>query len=252
MRGWHYESWRHSLAARRIPTQYYATKWSVQRLEPGTVYPVSPADVRSVVFRKRADDARGIRAVRFMRPRTEEHRNAWAQYVRGKRELRVFAQPKEEVTEETHNMVMYAAVPHEVGHHVALYKRQITDPDLRVAEARATAYASGFDVEDKDVKGFVRRELGSSPVGSETFEDGVKKELHPFKSAAQRWVVYSKAAGHPEKISSDPLGRAVQEGAAIVGRVVTQENVVPMVKKSWWREPSRDKMIDVLFGEERA
>jgi hypothetical protein len=149
-------------------------------------------------------------------------------------------------------MVMHAALPHEKGHHVALNRRNITDPDLRVAEARATAYASGFDVEDSDVKGFVQKELGAGPVGSETFEEGVRKELHPFKTAGERWVVYTKAAGHPEHISRDPVERWMQEGAAITGRVVTFENVVPIVQKDWEDRPARQKFIDILFGEENV
>lgn len=131
---------------------------TAEKIEPDQVYPISPLDVKEVL-RDVGKDSKGIKRVAFVKPKTREQAGAWAQYVRGKREVRVFAQPKVEVgpyAKDVRRMVKNDVLRHEIGHHVALSKRRITDRDLRVAEARADAYSKGFDVEDRGVKRFVR------------------------------------------------------------------------------------------------
>jgi lipocalin len=134
-------------------------KVTAEKLPKGMVYPVSPGEVKDIV-KSAGDDVKGLKKIAFIKPRDREQEGAWAQLVRGKRELRVFAQPKSEVgphAKHVNSMMKNGIVQHEIGHHVALNKRKITDKSLNVAEARADAYAAGFDVEDKDVKRFVKR-----------------------------------------------------------------------------------------------
>jgi hypothetical protein len=76
--------------------------------------------------------------------------------MRGKREVRVFSQPKREITKRVHLHVKNNVLKHEVGHHISLYRKKITDDDLRVAEARADAHVAGFAVDDADIHMFKR------------------------------------------------------------------------------------------------
>ena len=164
MKGWRYDSYRHALAARGIRSSYMKMKMekmqiipvTAERVEGNRMYPVSPKDVKEFVQKEHPDDVKGLRAVRFVNPKNEVQRDAYAQYVRGKREIRIFSQPKDEVTKPVHLHVKNNVLKHETGHHIALTRRRITDKDLRVAEARADAHAAGFDVEDKEVKLFMR------------------------------------------------------------------------------------------------
>jgi hypothetical protein len=171
-RGWFKESYRHSLAARGVSTRAYFSRKQerfrgyhtvkvaripirVERPHAGTQYPIAPRDAEAALRRNGAA-VKGLSAVTFANPRTDAQRDAWAQYVRRNREIKVFAQPKCEVTPESHELVKGKVFDHETGHHEALYRRKITDGDVRVAEARADAYAAGGDVADEQ---FVKKFL---------------------------------------------------------------------------------------------
>jgi len=101
-----------------------------------------------------------LKAIKFVEPKEKMQEDAWGQYVRSKREIRVFSQPQEEVTPKVHMMMKEHVLPHELGHHVALTRRNITDKDLSMAEARADAFAAGLDPEDRDVEFFMRKQEG--------------------------------------------------------------------------------------------
>ncbi len=159
-RGWYNDSFRHSLAAKGVRTY---TKRKVrktipiiaERHEKGRVYPITKKDAKSFLARQDRDNLKGLKAIRFTQPRNKTQEGAWAQYLRGKREILVFAQPKHEVTHFSSKAIKKDVLDHELGHHVALYRRKKTDADIEMAEARADAFAAGFDVEDKDVKNFM-------------------------------------------------------------------------------------------------
>lgn len=177
-RGWYGDSYRHSLSARGIATRrkrkaYYRNKFSKQEVrqsmtninkvqiisekhQPGKIYPMTKEDVKEVLKRQNPDDLKGLKAIRFEEPRNIHQKNAWAQMKRGKKEIAIFAQPEEEITPQVHMMMKNNVLPHEIGHHVALNRRNITDQDLAVAEARADAFAQGFDVEDEAVGRFIK------------------------------------------------------------------------------------------------
>jgi hypothetical protein len=128
-----------------------------EKADKGRIYPVSPDDVEDFLHDERPSDVMGLTAVRFVNPRNDVQRDAYAQYARGKREIRIFSQPKKEITLPVHLHVKNNVLKHENGHHLSLYRRRITDKDLRVAEARADAHAAGYDVSDMNkVKIFVR------------------------------------------------------------------------------------------------
>jgi hypothetical protein len=147
-----------------VRSSYYSKKQAKQRIieitsekhENGKAYPITEQDARKILEQQNPDDIKGIKAVRFEEAKNVHQKGAWAQYKRGKREIAIFSQPQEEITPQVHMMMKEEVVPHEIGHHVALTRRNITDPDLEVAEARADAYAAGLDVEDRDVQNFVK------------------------------------------------------------------------------------------------
>jgi hypothetical protein len=183
MKGWFYESQRHSLAARGYSTfskknvdlnyiKYYSNverrypgKQAViegipikaDKLEEGRLYPLTPEDVKKVLGRMSSDDLKGIKEIEFVNPKGEQ-KDAWGQYVRSKKKVLIFSQPAvdgkldgcDPDTVKKH--IELYVLPHEVGHHIALNQRHITDKDIRVAEARADANVAGLDVQDKAVK----------------------------------------------------------------------------------------------------
>jgi hypothetical protein len=131
-----------------------------KKLEDGYIYPITAEEVKQAIDRQ-GDSAKGITSIRFVMPTSDDQRDAFAQYVRGKREIRIFAQKRTDKSlppdrEKVKQMFTSYVIPHEVGHHRAIYKAKITDGDLRVAEARADAHAAGMSVSDRDVHMLVR------------------------------------------------------------------------------------------------
>jgi hypothetical protein len=167
--GWRYESHRHKLAAQGISTKRYkpgrfatvrGTQIIVKPHPAGEAYPVTPEDVKRKLEELPAEDTKGLKAVEFVKPNEGEQRNAWAQQIRSKRKMLIFSQKVrgnkiggEDAVKVRQHMLGYV-IPHEVGHFVALNKRNITDRRLATAEARADAYAARMDVEDSDIRRF--------------------------------------------------------------------------------------------------
>ncbi|MBR9700412.1 hypothetical protein GOV11_00935 [Candidatus Woesearchaeota archaeon] len=131
-------------------------KIKADKHESGKIYPITKEDARSFIKAQDPDNLKGLKGIEFSEPNNVHQKGAWAQYLRGKRTIKVFAQPKAEVNGGVRRMMKEKVLPHELGHHVALYRKNITDPDLNVAEARADAFASGFSVDDKDIGVFVK------------------------------------------------------------------------------------------------
>lgn len=133
-----------------------------KRLESGYVYPITPHDAKKVL-EKQGEHTKGIKAVKFVMPKDAMQKDAYAQYVRSKREILIFAQKKKgdkisgEEAGRLRELIKSYVVPHEVGHHVSLYRMKKTDTNLNVAEARADAHAAGMGVMDRDVEMFVKR-----------------------------------------------------------------------------------------------
>ena len=166
--GWRFESYRHMLARHGIKTNMSrpgrvgsvrGIPMFMQKVEEGYVYPASPGDVRAVIERFKPEDTKGLKKVEFVQPRDASEKDAWARYVRSKRTVKIFSQkvsPSGKVSKEDPNRVrdhmLSYVIPHEIGHHVALEVRGITDKKLSMAEARADAVTVGMDVEDKNVK----------------------------------------------------------------------------------------------------
>lgn len=170
--GWRYMSHEHRLARMGIRTKsyrpgvqgsVYGAKILVERHPEGEVYPVTPDEVKRRVAQLPEEDVRGLKSIEFVKPNEGEQRDAWAQLIRSKKKLLIFSQKVskdgkkisgDDPRRVREHMLTYV-IPHEVGHHVALNKRDITDKHLYTAEARADAYAAGMDVEDRDgVKAF--------------------------------------------------------------------------------------------------
>lgn len=128
---WFNQSYRHYLAANGIKT-------SVSRPRRGRVYPLSLRDVSYVLSRYPAE-SRGLKEVSFKPPKDYQQANAYSQYVRGNREIRIFPVARQEYTPNLRQYLMKKVLPHELGHHVALYQKRITDSSVENAEARADA-----------------------------------------------------------------------------------------------------------------
>ena len=169
-RGWWNESHRHYLAARGVSTALFVSRRRagfagkvqgvpiyVKKLQKGRIYPVTTRDVTGVLSKMPHDDLKGLARVEFANPKDVNQEDAWAQYIRSKRKLIVFSQPFDGETidgkrpEDVRRQVKEYVLPHEVGHHKALYHSKITDPDLGMAEARADANVVGMSVTDSDV-----------------------------------------------------------------------------------------------------
>jgi hypothetical protein len=125
-----------------------------EKPQPGTAYPISPKDAQKALMRMPEQNVKGIKGVEFCNPQGPQS-GAWAQYTRGSKKIKIFAQPVAEIEGRgpvvVHKHMMEYVLPHEVGHHRALRGGK-TDKSLDVAEARADANVVGMDPFDKDVK----------------------------------------------------------------------------------------------------
>ena len=185
-----------------------------EKHEEGRAYPVSKEEVKKVIDRQ-GENAKGITAVRLQDPTTAEEMEAWARYKRGKRELVIFSQPIQEMNGDVNNMMCNEVIPHEVGHHVALYKRKITDKNIEVAEARADAHAAGFDVEDRDIHKF-RQDINHTHEHTHQrafVEEGGKKKAYNYTPAY--------VAGDLPLIAADGIGTAGAATVALIPLAVT-------------------------------
>jgi len=168
--GWYGEQHRHKLAAYGISTS--RRRSGTQRMigsipiiarpvPKGQAYPLSPEEVKRRLSQLPKEDLRGIKGVEFSPPKNKFQEDSWAQYKRGDRKLMIFSQPvgkdgslSGKDPEKVREHMKQYVIPHEVGHHKALYQAGITDKRLSLAEARADGYAFGMDVTDEDVKVF--------------------------------------------------------------------------------------------------
>jgi hypothetical protein len=172
---WHYEGWRHSLAAKGQKTYRKLngkvldhTKHGVpitmqSKPEPGKAYPVGPKEVKDVLNNIPQKDIKGLTEVNFRNPSPvagSKQDKAWAQYVRSKKRINVFSQPYKngkfndvepgnESPQAAKKHIQGYVLPHEVGHHSAAMK----NPDLPiiVEEAKADAFAAHENPESPKV-----------------------------------------------------------------------------------------------------
>jgi hypothetical protein len=81
------------------------------------------------------------------------------------------------------------------------------------------------------------------------FWTGVKDVLlHPVTEGQKDFQSYEEAAGHGRiPLAKDNVGRAEEAGAGIVGRVVSQANMEPMLDHGKDRT-FREDIIDLEFG----
>jgi len=131
----------------------------VDKLPEGTIYPITPEEVKKIFSDMDQADLKGITSIEFKAP-SGDQKEAWAQYIRGKKKIYIFAQPfsngKIDGQDPDHlkKHIKEYVLPHEVGHHIALYKYKKTDKSLAMAEARADANVVGMSPMDKDAKIF--------------------------------------------------------------------------------------------------
>ena len=102
-----------------------------------------------------------------------------------------------------------------------------------------------------DLNGYLQENLQSKNTdndGLTAFWRGTSHTLfRPMDDLDADWISYNHAAGRDVQSSDDPVERAMERGAAEVGRVVTLANVEPLIDNE--RDRSfRDSMIDVEFG----
>jgi hypothetical protein len=130
-----------------------------EALPKGYVYPISPQEIKGYFEKAPKDEVKGLKRIAFVTPKDSQEKDAWARYVKSKREIRIFAQQEkdgkisgEDPKELNQHMNEYV-LPHEMGHHIAL-RDLPTDKSLAMAEARADAHVVGMKVDDKDAKMF--------------------------------------------------------------------------------------------------
>jgi hypothetical protein len=200
MKGWRYQSYRHSLAARGVRTSLRAkhtqlngslvakTKHGIpitmkDKPDCDNKYPVSVNEVKEVFDEKPYDEVVGITEINFRKPGipATKQDKAWAQYVRSKKRVNVFTQKFdnkkkqfEDVdlgTENPENARMHMidyVLPHEVAHHTLQHVWKKDKDPMIVEEARADAMAAGMNPLDKNVeKVFIKsRKDQFGPKGS--------------------------------------------------------------------------------------
>lgn len=177
MKGWFNQSWRHSLAARRIKTTYKGLNGRVlaksrhgisitlkANPKPGTAYPVSASDVKAVLDKMPDHAVEKLKEVN-LRPPSEvagaKQDKAYAQWVRtrenGGNRINIFTQKYEngkfkevEPGNEDPNalrahMKKYV-IPHEIGHHVVT--KEDNKMPIILEEAKADAFAARENYND--------------------------------------------------------------------------------------------------------
>jgi len=98
---------------------------------------------------------------------------------------------------------------------------------------------------------YIRRNMESTQKGDglKKFEKGVVKTLFsPKKDLDEEWQEYTQVAnGKKEELSNDVMGRTIQRGAALFGRVATFSNVEPLIDREQGRT-FREAAMDIEFG----
>jgi len=134
---------------------------SIEKPEDGTIYPVSPKEVKDIVKSQDPEHIKGLKGIEFSNPKGEQ-KGAWAQYVRSRKAIKVFSQPyysdkiDGERPENVNSHMKSYVIPHEIGHHRALHIHKITDRNIKMAEARADAHVAGMSPTDRDVKMLIK------------------------------------------------------------------------------------------------
>jgi hypothetical protein len=174
-KGWYFESWRHSLAAKGIRTSLHSklngslvgktrhgipitVKAPSKTLKKGRAYPIAPDEVKQRFDKFKKKEVEGITEINFRDPGipATKQDKAWAQYARGDRRVNVFSQPfkkgkfkeveleLEDPWKAKEHMAGYV-LPHETGHHYYQYNLKMDKDDVLTEEARADAFAAGED-----------------------------------------------------------------------------------------------------------
>ena len=90
----------------------------------------------------------------------------------------------------------------------------------------------------------------NSNDGLKEFTRDVKYMItNPKGEYDNEWKSYEDAAGRPKKLSKDPVNRSEERAAALMGRVLTQENMQPLIDKEKGRNV-RGFALDILFGRD--
>jgi hypothetical protein len=98
---------------------------------------------------------------------------------------------------------------------------------------------------------YIERSLKpNSKDGLKEFTADVRRMIYDPKGEYDReWKSLEGAAGLPKKLSKDPINRAEERAAALMGRVLTQENMQPMLDKEKDKNV-RGVALDILFGRD--
>jgi len=156
-----------------------------EKPKEGHIYPISPSEVQEILVRMPEDNIKGLKGVEFVNPKGPQE-DAWAQYGRGKKKIKIFSQPIQEFNargpQEVHNHIVTYVIPHEVGHHRALRGGK-TDKSLAVAEARADANVIGMDPFDKDIHKIVSARGQQGSYASVKYDH--RADLARFKAKYQ-------------------------------------------------------------------
>jgi len=168
--GWFNHSAEHRLARQGIRVRSHRSGTlarvgdiliTAKPLPRGMVYPVAPEEVKSILSDLPKYDLKGLKSVEFVPPKDKQQEGAWAQEIRSKKKILLFAQKMDangnisgQDPKRVRDHIKDYVVKHEVGHHVS-FKRVGTDKSLAMAEGRADAYAFGMDpADDKNAKIF--------------------------------------------------------------------------------------------------
>jgi hypothetical protein len=142
----------------------------------------------------------------------------------------------------------------DIEDHFGLPLEEIPDYEVREylddKESKKEREEYRFAVRD-DLNGYLQENLQSKNTdydGLTAFWRGTSHTLfRPMDDLDADWISYNHAAGRDVQSSDNPAERAMERGAAEVGRVLTLANVEPLLDSEKDRN-FRDSMIDLEFG----
>jgi hypothetical protein len=125
------------------------------------------------------------------------------------------------------------------------------DEFIDMIDRRKKADERFFRMSAKETPGqYIKHELASHQHGDKlnNFKSSVGQLFsHPLGAADREWLSDERAAGHRSHLSKDPINRAEERAAAVTGVVITEGNVQPMLDYEK-NKNTRESAVDILFG----
>jgi hypothetical protein len=266
-KGWHFESIRHSLAAKGIKTWQKEYK-SLVKSFPGENPRLTKEFAR---FRqedpgkynkfrvKKTKDGKELVFGRNKKTHTWELQSVLVKKSMAGKYDNIKKHPEAYDDVLSNRILKHRAKFEELRNIKYVSKEEL---DAFIAEDRAIReeikQRSSFAAKDYSFIGtadespgkFIKENLRATEDHSiEHYAKGVEYVLkHPLKDLDGDWESYNESAGNGHvELSKHPIERAEERGAALFGRVLSQANMEPLIERGQGRT-FREITMDVAFG----